>query len=71
MQTNRETYYATAMGMAKQQRELFVQRPLDNQRLAHYRELAAASHRQQLAIEGADSKTFDQFLADYWQSSRR
>lgn len=71
MQANRETYYATAMGMAKQQRELFFQRPLDDQRLAHYRALATVSHRQQLDIEGADNKTFEQFLADYWQSSRR
>jgi len=70
MQENRKTYFATAMGMAKEQREFFVQRPLDSSRIAHYRELAKTSHKQQLEIERADNKTFDQFLADYWQSSR-
>ena len=69
MQENNETYFATAMRKTLQQRDYFLSKPLDSQDAAKYLDLAEHSHKQQAAIEAADTLSFDEFLSHYWRSS--
>lgn len=69
MQENNETYFATAMRKTLQQRDYFLSKPLDSQDAAKYLDLAENSHKQQAAIEAADTLSFDEFLSHYWRSS--
>lgn len=71
MKENNETYFATAMRKTLQQRDYFLNKPLDSQTAAKYHELAEKSHDQQTEIEAADTLTFDEFLSNYWQASLR
>ena len=69
MRENNETYFAMAMRKTLQQRDYFLERPVDGTCLAKYQRLATQSHDQQAAIEASDRLSFDKFLADYWRSS--
>lgn len=71
MQDNNETYFATAMRKTLQQRDYFLNKPLDSNTLTKYQDLATESHNQQVAIEASDTLPFDDFLANYWQASHR
>ena len=70
MQGNNETYYRMAMRKAQQHREFFLSTELDKAITEHYRQLADLSHKQQTAEEKNDQLSFDDYLANYWKSSK-
>ena len=69
MRENNETYFAMAMRKTLEQRDYFLDTPIDSTCLAKYRDLAEQSHHRQVAIETTDSLSFDEFLANYWRLS--
>lgn len=71
MQDNNETYFAMAMRKTLQQCDYFLNAPLDGKTIKKYNDLAIESHTKQAAIEASDKLSFDEFLANYWQSSLR
>jgi glutamate--cysteine ligase len=70
MQGNNETYYRMAMRKAQQHREFFLSTELDKTITEHYRQLADLSYKQQTAEEKNDQLSFDDYLANYWKSSK-
>jgi glutamate--cysteine ligase len=70
MQGNNETYYRMAMRKAQQHREFFLSTELDKAITEHYRQLADLSYKQQTAEEKNDQLSFDDYLANYWKSSK-
>lgn len=70
MQDNNETYYRMAMGKAMKHREFFLGSGIDTKISEHYTQLAAMSHKQQIAQENKAQVSFDQFLSAYWKSSQ-
>jgi len=67
MKQNNETYYRLAMRKAQEHREHFRGKVLETQIADEYRRLAEESTRKQQEIEAADSLSFDDFLASYYQ----
>ena len=70
MRHNNETYYAMSMRKAQEQRRAFLARDLDHCINQKYVDLAQQSYQQQADIENNQTVSFDEFLANYWQSSR-
>ena len=69
MQQNHETYFAMSMRKAWEQRRDFLARDLDPATEIKYLALAEQSHDRQADMETNESLSFDEFLANYWQSS--
>ena len=69
MQQNDETYFSMSMRKAQEQRRDFLARDLDHDTEMKYLDLAKQSHEQQADIEDNEKLSFDEFLANYWQSS--
>jgi len=67
MTQNNETYYRLAMRKAREHREHFRSKALETQAADEYRRLAEESKRKQQQIEAADTLSFDDFLASYYQ----
>ena len=67
MTANNETYYGMAMRKAEEHRDYFRSKVLTPETVEHYRCLAAESQRKQQQMEAADSLSFDDFLAGYYQ----
>jgi len=71
MQQKNETFYAMSMRKAREQREDFTARQLDESTHEKFMALAQQSFQQQMDLENNESLSFDEFLNNYWQSSRR
>jgi len=61
------SFFEFARQSAQQQADWFRERPLDAARQQQFRDWAANSHREQAAIEAADTQTFPEFLEDYFR----
>ena len=61
------SYFQTALQHARQQREYFMDSPIDPALEQQLRAQAAASLEQQREIEQSERVSFDQFLADYYR----
>jgi glutamate--cysteine ligase len=55
------------MRKAEEHRDYFRSKVLTPETVEHYRCLAAESQRKQQQMEAADSLSFDDFLAGYYQ----
>ena len=67
LQTTGEAFAQLALRMSRAHKSYFLDLyPPNEQRLAQFATEAEESLEQQAAIERADKKTFDQFLADYF-----
>jgi glutamate--cysteine ligase len=65
MADNQETYYSMAMRKACEHRQHFIERPLTDDTIAKYRQLASNSLQLQAEIEASDSLSFEEFLNAY------
>ena len=70
MQQQNETFYAMSMRKAREQREDFLARKLDHDTHQKFMALAQQSLQQQTDLEKSEQLSFDEFLANYWKSSR-
>jgi len=67
MEKTGQTYFRVAMNLTMQHREYFLNKALSPELTEQYKIMATASLQQQQQIEAADSLSFDEFLADYYQ----
>ena len=67
MRQNNETYDRWAVREASEHREQFRGKAPGTRTTDKYRRLAEESTRKQQQIEAADSLSFDDFLASYYQ----
>jgi glutamate--cysteine ligase len=70
MKQQNETFYAMSMRKAREQREDFLARELDDSTHQKFIALAQQSFEQQRELENNESLSFDEYLSNYWQSSR-
>jgi glutamate--cysteine ligase len=70
MQQRKETFYAMSMRKAREQREDFLSRELDLDTEQKFIALAKQSLQQQQDLEKSEQLSFDEFLCNYWKSSR-
>lgn len=70
MQQHKETFYAMSMRKAREQREDFLSRELDLDTEQKFIALAKQSLQQQQDLEKSEQLSFDEFLCNYWKSSR-
>lgn len=61
------SFFEFAQRMARTHGEYFRARPLQGERAEAFAEAAAMSHREQAAIEAADTLSFPDFLADWFR----
>jgi glutamate--cysteine ligase len=61
------SFFEFAKKTAEEHSAHFRQRPLGNERAREFADAVAASHREQVAIEVADTQSFPDFLAAYFQ----
>ena len=66
MRRHRESFFAFARRMSRQHRRYFLDLPRDATAEARLAAEAAASRQRQQAIEDADDRDFDTYLADYF-----
>lgn len=61
------SFFSFAKKTAEEHGRWFRQRPLEATRAAEFAEQAALSHREQAAIEAADTQSFPEFLESYFR----
>ncbi|MDQ8037105.1 MAG: glutamate--cysteine ligase [Pedobacter sp.] len=61
------SFFAFAKQTAEEHGRWFRQRPLQGERAAEFAEAAVHSHREQAAIEAADTQSFPEFLDAYFR----
>ncbi|ARN73652.1 glutamate--cysteine ligase [Oceanicoccus sagamiensis] len=67
MDKQKKPFFRFAMDLAEQHGKDFHNRPLTGEDLEYFLQKTALSKQQQAEIEAADSISFDQYLADYYQ----
>ncbi len=65
MVDRQETYYSMAMRKTCEHRQYFNDRPLTDDSIAKYQQLARQSQQQQAELEASDSLSFEEFLNAY------
>ena len=66
MESSGTTYFQTALNHARQHRDYFLDTPLDSDQAKYFEKLAEESLARQVAIESADSVSFEQYLSDFY-----
>jgi glutamate--cysteine ligase len=66
MKSSGKTYFQVALEHARTHRDYFVNRPLDQDKYQHFKDLARDSLARQKAIEDADHIDFETYLADFY-----
>ena len=66
MQETGQGYYHTVLALAHEHRQAFAARPVDTASEAQFADLARQSLAEQAAVEAADSRDFDSYLAAYY-----
>ena len=67
MREQEKPFFHLAMDLAKQHDQQFRERPLTGEELADFQQKTEQSIQQQHDIEAADTISFDDYLADYYQ----
>ncbi len=67
LQDNQQAYFWFALQQSQNAAKMFKRRPLSDNQLATYFDLAKQSHQHQQDIESADTLSFDQHLHHYFQ----
>jgi glutamate--cysteine ligase len=70
MAERHQSFYAHTAELAEKHRATFADRPLDNQSLANFSQLAQESIAEQRALEAAHQLPFDQYLEKYYDQYR-
>lgn len=71
LQSEGLSYFQWALKQSRAHREDFMRRPLELQTETFYREMSHQSLAEQAAIEAADTKSFEAYLADYFSQYRQ
>ncbi len=67
MRQQNQSYFGFTMDLSRQHGQQFRERPLSPERQQHFVEQSAESLSQQQQIEAADTLSFDDYLANYYQ----
>jgi glutamate--cysteine ligase len=66
MQSSGEDFFEVTLRMSRAHQDYFRSLPLNEARLAEFRQEAEESHARQAAIEAAQAGTFEDYLADWF-----
>lgn len=71
LRQQRQTYFQWALGKSREHKAAIIARPFDPASKNAYAEMAAASLREQEHMETSDSRTFEEYLAQYYAQHRQ
>ena len=66
MRDRHESFFEFALRKSREYEDHFRARPLPPERQAFFENLARESHRRQAELEAADTRSFEEFLQDYF-----
>ncbi|TQV81549.1 glutamate--cysteine ligase [Aliikangiella coralliicola] len=67
IEQRQDGFFPYAMEIAQAHKAFFEKEKLNTERLSHYQQEATLSHQKKLDIENSDTKSFEEFLAHYYE----